>query len=340
MLIHSSFEYELNNGVSVFSGWNAPIYHTIDYVFVKNICQTAVPIFFIFAGFLFFIGVERFDFSTYKLKIKRRVTSLLVPYIIWNTLILIMYVLVQHFMPSMVTGRNKSISDYTVQDYVYSFWSMGLINNGGINGPIDSPLWFVRDLMVISLLSPVIFILCRYFKILYPIACITALILGLITGIQGLSTTAICYFSIGAFFGIFKIDFSKFFLNLLPLAIPIYLITLVYLAITRPIQSSLMNLNIMVGIIMLIGITRFFVEIKGVHDIPFLTESIFFIYASHSEILKVAIRITSKMGIQNDIFYCIAYFACPCITLIMLLGIYWLLKKHAPNLTTILSGGR
>ncbi len=67
VLLHSSFEHELKDGVSIFDGWNAPMYHHLDYLFVQNICNIAVPLFFIISGFLFFKeGV--LTFGLYKAK--------------------------------------------------------------------------------------------------------------------------------------------------------------------------------------------------------------------------------------------------------------------------------
>ena len=37
LLLHSSFEHEIINGVSIFQGWNSPIYHHLDFILVSNI---------------------------------------------------------------------------------------------------------------------------------------------------------------------------------------------------------------------------------------------------------------------------------------------------------------
>lgn len=45
-----------------------------------------VPFFFVISGFLFFINVEKLTFKVVIGKWKSRITSLVIPYILWNTL--------------------------------------------------------------------------------------------------------------------------------------------------------------------------------------------------------------------------------------------------------------
>ncbi len=49
----------------------------------------AVPLFFMISGFLFFVGVNKFDTATYKCKILSRARTLLIPYLIWNLIYLL-----------------------------------------------------------------------------------------------------------------------------------------------------------------------------------------------------------------------------------------------------------
>lgn len=62
--------------------------------------------------------------------------------------------------------------DYTVYEFIKGFW---FLPRGGITGvltqPWDGPLWFLRDLMVIFLLTPVIiFILRKWVSCLFVLS--------------------------------------------------------------------------------------------------------------------------------------------------------------------------
>ena len=52
------------------------------FLFIKNLGDSVVPAFTIISGFLFFRTVK--DLSDLKGKYKRRVGSLVIPYIVWN----------------------------------------------------------------------------------------------------------------------------------------------------------------------------------------------------------------------------------------------------------------
>ena len=342
LLLHSSFEHELRDGVSIFEGWEAPLYHHIDFLFVQNVCNIAVPLFFLISGFLFFFKDDIFKYENYKNKLRKRVKSLLIPYLIWNVLVLMLYVVVQNLAPSMNSGRNKLIADYTLHDYVLSFWSMSFINEGGVSGPIDSPLWFIRDLMVMVFISPLIYWLIRKLDVLVPILLGMAYIIVADTGVQGFSMTALAFFSIGAYFGIVKLDFVKLSRAIIKFSSVIYSVILLFILIVMGYgyQSWLSRLAIIIGVFMVIGIASYLVDQYSCKINAFLTSSTFFIFASHSEILKIVIRLTSRLGVNSDLFYCVAYFVCPMITLAILLMLYRILLKFLPQLASVLSGGR
>lgn len=72
--------------------------------FSRGICWVAVPIFFIISGYLFFSKLEEWNSDIYKNKIKRRVTSLMIPYLIWNLMPLLVVLSLQ-LIKSIITGN-------------------------------------------------------------------------------------------------------------------------------------------------------------------------------------------------------------------------------------------
>jgi fucose 4-O-acetylase-like acetyltransferase len=67
--------------------YDADNYFTVSlFEMIKEIffIHANVPVFFFISGFLFFYSVD-FNTDVYKRKIKSRVKTLLIPYIIWNT---------------------------------------------------------------------------------------------------------------------------------------------------------------------------------------------------------------------------------------------------------------
>ena len=52
----------------------------------KVLTHVCVPTFYFISGYLFFKGLETWDAEKYKKKLVRRVKTLLVPFLIWNTI--------------------------------------------------------------------------------------------------------------------------------------------------------------------------------------------------------------------------------------------------------------
>lgn len=70
-------------------------YHSMQLYVRTVICGVAVPTFFCISGFLFFRKIKEWDWIIYGQKIKRRINSLLIPYICWNLLSLFFITLVR-----------------------------------------------------------------------------------------------------------------------------------------------------------------------------------------------------------------------------------------------------
>lgn len=110
--------------------------------FIFFIVETCVPFFFAISGYLFF---RNYSVDKICRKFKSRVKTLLIPYLIWNTLFVA-------FM--LVMNSLGLISKLGIQCSV-----RGIIT--AIINSECSPLWFVKYLMVFVVLSPVVYYLLR-----------------------------------------------------------------------------------------------------------------------------------------------------------------------------------
>lgn len=182
-------------------------YDVFTYSF-ESIGHIGVPLFYIISGYLFFYKNVSFGGLIYKRKIKKRVKSLLIPYFIWNVYSLLLILLASLVVPQYMSGRHNIINNFGVSELLQYFYAI----DG--NNPINGPLWFVRDLMVVTLCSPVIYYVIKKW-------CLTFLsILGLlwftgfwetsICGLYGFSSSAFLFFSIGAAFSIRHKYLSKY----------------------------------------------------------------------------------------------------------------------------------
>ena len=336
---HSSFELELKNGVSIFEGLEAPFYHHLDYMSVRNITMIAVPLFFLISGFLFFFKEKEFTIEIYINKLKKRIKSLFMPYIIWNILVLLLYFVVQNLAPTMNSGRTKLVTEFDFSDLLCCFWSMKDLN--GQATPIDGPLWFIRDLMIIMLLSPIVYWLIKKLKFFVPMVFLALYISGAVPTIGGLSIAVCTFFSIGAYFGIYKIDFVKQTMKFVRYSSFLYvgLLLVIVSMMDMSLPSYIIMAEIVIGVFTSIGVAGKMIQ-SGCVPNKFLAGSTFFLFASHSEVLKIFVRLCSQFGPSSEVFYCIAYLICPLIACMLLLLVYKTLNFFMPKVAAVLSGGR
>ena len=138
VMIHNVFEYA---PLPVFCKY-------FERFFSYSFPQVGVPIFFAASGYLLFHKAE-FEKVSYFELIKRRIQSLVVPYIFWNTAVLAFY-LIGPLLP--VLGKfflNGRLNNYQWYDYILR--SFGITENY----PIAFQFWFIRNLVIFVLLYPV-----------------------------------------------------------------------------------------------------------------------------------------------------------------------------------------
>ena len=127
-----------------------------------------VPMFFIFSGLLFFYRKD-FSAEVYVQKLKSRMMTLLVPYILWN-IIAILWRL-KCLLPG-ISSFYRPVEIKVSSSRIFNTFFCNVDNSGIIVGstltnvpegilPIDGPLWFVRELMLMVVISPVIYWLIK-----------------------------------------------------------------------------------------------------------------------------------------------------------------------------------
>ena len=153
------------------SGWDT--YEILKILVSQTLVKVVVPAFFVMSGYLFFANVEKFTKEVYWQKIKRRIKTLLIPYVIWNLLMAV---------------KQNSLE-------VNSFWT-----------PVNMPLWFLRDLIIVSLLTPIIYIGVKRLGWWMMLLLLPIYITGLWAIQPELNPYAICFFTLGAMLGIRKMN--------------------------------------------------------------------------------------------------------------------------------------
>ena len=113
-----------------------------------------VPVFFFISGYFFFANVKDFSIQIYKEKVSRRIRTLLVPYLCANLFMILCYASIHYFAPNYINPDNFNILQYSIKDFIRAFWSVG-------GFPICYPTWYIRNLFLIVLCSPLFYLLIK-----------------------------------------------------------------------------------------------------------------------------------------------------------------------------------
>ena len=131
VLFHAGM-YDNSNAVNQF---DRELSELINYDY-KLLAFFGLSFFFSVTGFLLFYGL---NYRNYLKKIERRVHSLLIPYLIWQALVLI---------KDLCIGRRYEILDVLLRTFGLELW------------PLNGPLWYVYVVFLLALLlSPVLLLM-------------------------------------------------------------------------------------------------------------------------------------------------------------------------------------
>ena len=135
--------------------------------FSAILTRVAVPLFFCISGYLYF---NNFSIRTYPEKIKKRLKTLLIPYLFWNFVFIAFFLILQYW--SLTNVDRKPIAEWSANDFLWSYWDVRHIqgyesDSGGV--PFHSHLWFLRDLFMMALCSPIFYFLLKTLKSLVVI---------------------------------------------------------------------------------------------------------------------------------------------------------------------------
>ena len=316
-----------------------PIYSTLCILFPQGICRIAVPCFFLISGYLFFKKLENWNLEIWREKMARRVHSLFIPYVLWNIIAALVFLGYQHLRFRF--GRLEA-ADFA---YSPSQWGWGCLNifwNVNDSGmPIDYPLWFVRDLIIYTIATPLIYIFCRHLKGAGVLA------LGILLFVFLDAQKGLWFYTFGAWMSISRKDLiQSFYPWRFPAAIICFAILCVFPYAYREqplLYHHLLDLFTICGCICVFMIASSGFKNGFLHVHPFLTKSSFFIFAAHGILILddfakfIMLHISSS---RSDLYFCCDLLFRPIITVLICLGLYYILNRCFPKFTSILTGAR
>ena len=309
-------------------------YFKVLYPYSLWLGETGVPCFFFISGYLFFLS-KKTNFQ----KISTRIHTLLKPYLLWNLLLLLLYLIAYTAgYPLDINGR--SIVEYEFIDYVRLFWDRGSFDNGNFV-PLLCPLWYIRNLLIMSILSPLFYYIIKYLREFFLLF---IAIWWMTTYNNAFIPQTILFFCLGAYFSILNrnplesiIKNKSLFITLFVLFAAGDIIT--HVAISTPVNLQIHRLALIFNIPALFLLANYCV-LHGYSN-ELLPNSAFIVFCVHYPIVVILRKLCiSQFSNASDITHIMLYFLCIIISTSLSLGIYILLDKYLPNVKRVLSGNR
>ena len=322
-----------------------------EYLLANGILRFRIPMLFIISGYLFSLN----DYKPYKVRILKRINTLLLPYLLWSAIWMIITFLLEFnsFTREVVynsrllriSDMKMLLHDYNLKDIVFKF----------LFKPIPYQLWFIRVLIIYNIAYPIIRFLILNNKTRWVFFGIALLLWIFSIRLYFIEGEGILFFSIGIWMNKSNFDisappkwlniswfgFAFLFLSIIktwlafngreilkPEYLYITLITLHKLIIFSGLCFAWFGSNELVSKLMA---RRWFV---------FISSFSFIIYAFHAPLIIYATK--ALFPLMNHIYgYRLLIFTIlPILIIAFSIGAGITLRKYLPRFYSLLTGGR
>lgn len=250
--------------------------------FVTSFMQTCVPSFYIISGYLFFINIGR-PSATYLHKLKSRVRTLLIPYLVWNSICAALFVIKVKYLGFPGLGI---IEDGTID---WGKFFLGFIYRQQADGyPFAFAFYFIRNLMLFVLLSPTVWFISRRWW--------TMCLFILMKIVFDLNLLGIEWFVIGSAAGIHRFSFEKINSRLAAIVSFAVYIAFGYVRFFTDDLSENMSQSLLVIEVLAAFYSVYFIsqKLSSLSQKPgvmkTLCSSTFFIYAFHQLFCSITVK--------------------------------------------------
>ena len=301
---------------------------------------SCVAFLFIVSGFLFF-GNFNLSLNSYIEKLRSRFWTLLIPYLFWNLALLAMVLILSNIpiASSIVQGGYKAyIGDYKLANFIDCL-------TGSKSGyPIALPLWYIRDLIVMVILSPVFLLVARKIPYIGLALFATPWLLHLKLGFIGIQWLGPVSFYLGCLIAIQNFDLT-WIDRRKGLIISLYLAMTFVLAImeTSEIETFQHLLQCCTRVVGTMAIWSVSDLVAGTLEKLCLNLSslAFFVYAAHEPTARVLKKVFERFAKDsNSITVMVCYLLTFTIATLITLAVGSFLQRYTPKFFQVITGAR
>ena len=337
--------YQVSNG---FKNW-------VDSFFNGD---SIVAVYFFISGYLFFLCKE-WNIKVYTHKLRNRIHTLLIPYLLWNVIGICLVIFKSLPIFDAFLSYSGTDIDLSIQNLLSCFWMYdgrlsappaGTENLSAFvsqqSFPINTALWFVRDLMIVVVCTPLLHFLIRRFRLFFVALLGIAYVFFSYRVIDwhiNQLTMAFFFFSFGACLSIngkkIQDSFEKYYMA----SVVIYLLCSVgNMLVTTPAIATLLRIIHSFALIFFtFAIVSYFLH-RSKFSLNFNVMALStFIYMSHCLVVPRVMKIiTFVIDPDSDMLWLTVYLLSFISTLLLLAVCFFICKKYMPSLLKVLIGGR
>ena len=303
----------------------------------EKLGRCAVPLFYAISGYLFFHNIENSLKDVWN-KMKKRVRTLLIPYLI-ACLFLPIFLVIIECVPGIDRFVNFGNFSENLELPIWQLFVFIYIDSGS-GSPCAFHLWFLRDLIIIVTLSPILYWVLNS-KVSSWFVCL------LLYGLSLLKLPLI------PFYGLFWYMFGSYYLNSLRIKKYRTIVTILFIAfcvveIALPDWKVYFRLiKIPIVLLGLISIWTWYDSIVpssyNLCKHPLLNTAChftFFVYLYHEPTINIVRKLLVIPLGQTSFGFAFSYLASPWLFTLCFISIGVLLEKYANVPYKILVGGR
>ena len=317
------------------------------------ITRSAVPTFFLISGFYFFSKSD-FNMDVYKKKILSRIRTIVVPYILWITTFILLTVGIK-LAGCLIKGNSFDgiLMFFNDNGWLNIYWNCnewaGRYDWAGYlhynTSPILTHLWYLRDLCIMFIISPILYMCIRKFGMWFISILFFCDTSGFMPQIPG-GSCGILYFSIGAYLAINNkniVEVTQKYKN------TAYISTIALLPLMTfydgrytDVGNILYPFWVFVLMVSYINIAATIVSRGWLRQPASMPKSSFFIYCLHAMfVMGYCGRFMMKVIPSDNWFLAsVRYMLVPLLCVAICYAIYIIMNRYTPKLLAVLTGNR
>lgn len=344
---------------SSIGGFDNSLYCITSSLFCRVMPTVAVPMFFFISGYLYFFKTEGFTKELYFQKTKKRFRTLLIPFLLWNVIAFVMNAVwwegIRSHSLTAVLNSLQRFSYHIFWDA--NTWSrgsrcFGLLEYSDYKAPADVPMWFLRDLIILMLLTPIVYWCIKRLRVWFVALLGAVYLFSIWPDTSILSANSLFFFCLGAWLSITQQEIEPLFRQMFrPACMMAALIVVLKCYVEFTSQTALIGLLRPFGVLSLMVVTyilayRVVKKGKVKNTKSTLIQSSFLIFACHDVIINKNAKKISQV-ICETLFPSLPGLAHSCalilgtlIAVSLCILIYALMKRFLPSVLKVLMGNR